>query len=220
MGNDSFEGKPPGHKSLTKVAAFVTRGRETEKQLLVIHHPNAGLQVAAGTVKLGEQHEKAVTRKIVEETGLAEVQIERALGSISEQLPTGRQLILRATKIFSEPSFDASSEGFGLTRGSTVSVVRQYGGFSAIIGEPLDHRQDPPRRVSGVRGFVRSSLLGTRVERHFFHLTTTAATPDSWEAYADGHDLLLSWSPLFPHPELVTPQSSWLERVYSELTAS
>lgn len=207
-------------RSLAKVVAFVTRGRESERRLLVMHHPAAGLQVPAGTVNLLEQPEEAVKRETTEETGLQDVRIERALGSISEELPPGERLILRATKIFSEPSFDASSEGFGLTRGSPVSVGRRYGSFSAIIADPLDHRHDPPRRMSGVRGFVRSSLLGTRVERHFFHLTTTVTTPESWTVTADGVDFLLTWSPLFPRPELVAPQSHWLERVYSELTAS
>lgn len=212
-------GKSLGHKSLAKVVSFVTRGPEQERQLLVIRHPTAGIQVPAGTVNIGERLEEAVIRETIEETSLEDLLIARELGSISEELPPGRRLILRATKIFNEPSFDASSEGFALSRGSTVSVGSQHGSFSAIIGDPLDHRQDQPRRMSGVRGFVRSSLLGTNLERHFFHLTTTAFTPESWNVFVDGHDFLLYWTPLFPRPELVAPHSGWLERVYAELMA-
>jgi 8-oxo-dGTP pyrophosphatase MutT (NUDIX family) len=204
-------------RSLAEVVAFVTRRREGERHLLVIHHPTAGLQLPAGTVNLGEQPEEAVIREVAEKTGLVDAQIVRPMGSISEELSADKRVVLRATKIFNEPSFDASSEGFGLKRGTTVTVDRYIGGFAAIIGEPLDRRQDPPRRVSGVRGYVRSSLLGTSLERHLFHLTTTATTNESWEVNADGNDFLLSWRLLSPRPELIPPQDSWLERVYAEL---
>jgi 8-oxo-dGTP pyrophosphatase MutT (NUDIX family) len=201
------------------VVAFVTRGRDQEKKLLVFRHPTAGIQLPAGTVDVGERLEEAAMREAFEETGLEELHLERRLGSISQESPPGRRFVLRASKIFDEPSFDASSAGFALTRGSTVSVEGQFGSFSAITADVLDHRHEPPGRISGVRGFVRSSLLGTVLERHFFHLTTTADTPDSWEVATDGHIFLLFWTPLIPHPELVAPQESWLDRVYSELTA-
>lgn len=217
--NSSTGGRSLGRRSLAKVVAFVTRDRKGERQLLVIRHPTAGLQLPAGTVNLGEQPEEAVLREVTEETGLVDVYITQALGSISEELAHDQRVILRATKIFNEPSFDASSDGFGLTRGTTVTVSRYVGRFAAIIGDPLDRRQEPPRRLSGVRGYVRSSLLGTSVERYLFHLTSSVITNESWGVYADGHDFLLSWSPLSPPPKLVAPQDSWLERVYAELAA-
>jgi 8-oxo-dGTP pyrophosphatase MutT (NUDIX family) len=219
MGDMSPNYKSSRRKSLAKVVAFVTRDQESDKQLLLIHHPTAGIQLPAGTVNLGEPLEEAVLRETVEETALECLQIIRGLGSISEELPSGRRIILRATKIFNEPSFDASSEGFALSRGSTVTVSGQVGSFSAIIGEPLDHRQDPPRRVSDVTGFVRSSLLGTNVERHFFHLATTTATLDCWEVDANGQVFMLNWTSLKSRPALVAPQRKWLDQVYPSLTS-
>mgnify|MGYP003797653075 CR=1 FL=1 len=59
---------------------YVVRGNE----LLVFEHPNspeAGLQVPAGTVEQGEDHEDAVLREVAEETGLPDVRIVRKLGS-------------------------------------------------------------------------------------------------------------------------------------------
>ena len=204
--------KPAGPKSLAKVVAFVTRGHGSKKQLLVFRHPSAGIQVPAGTVKLGESPEEAVLREAFEESGLAGLQLEKELGSMTEELPADRRLVLRATKIFNEPSFDASSEGFGLIRGSIVIVAGRHGSFSRIIGDPLDLRQDPPRRLSGITGYVRTSLLGARVIRHFFLLLADEATPDSWEVDADGHLFLLYWVPLAPPPNLIAPQAAWLDR--------
>ena len=66
-----------------KVVAYITRKRNGKMQLLVFTHPNspeAGLQVPAGTIKQGEEPEVAVLREAIEETGLENLQVVRALG--------------------------------------------------------------------------------------------------------------------------------------------
>ena len=65
---------------ITKVYAYIT---SPENQLLVFKHmdfPEAGIQVAGGTVELGEAVEQAVMREAQEETGLSDLQLVRKLG--------------------------------------------------------------------------------------------------------------------------------------------
>ena len=66
-------------KQVKKVMAYITR----DKDLLVFKHrdhPEAGIQVPAGTVDPGEAIEVALLREIKEESGLEFTQPGRALG--------------------------------------------------------------------------------------------------------------------------------------------
>lgn len=63
-----------------KVIAYITYSGK----LLVFrhtHHPEAGIQVAAGTVELGESLNRAVLREAQEETGLEAIRIKIYLGA-------------------------------------------------------------------------------------------------------------------------------------------
>lgn len=56
-----------------KALAYITRKHNNDTQLLVFthrHHPEAGLQIPAGTVEEGEEIEHALFREIHEESGL------------------------------------------------------------------------------------------------------------------------------------------------------
>jgi ADP-ribose pyrophosphatase YjhB (NUDIX family) len=62
-----------------KVVAYITDGNK----LLVLshpHHPEAGIQVPAGTVEEDESLEEAVLREAREETGLDDLEIRSYLG--------------------------------------------------------------------------------------------------------------------------------------------
>jgi len=64
---------------IRKVVAYITQG----DQLLVFshpHHPEAGIQVPAGTVEEGESPREAVLREAREETGLDGLEIRSYLG--------------------------------------------------------------------------------------------------------------------------------------------
>ncbi len=68
-----------------KVIAYITHMDSTNEttRLLVFSHPlapEAGIQVPAGTVKLGESPEVAVLREAYEETGLSGLELVRYLG--------------------------------------------------------------------------------------------------------------------------------------------
>jgi 8-oxo-dGTP pyrophosphatase MutT (NUDIX family) len=208
-------------KTVEKVTAFVTRDNGLDYDLLVFQHPNAGVQLPAGTVEMGESPEQAVLREVVEETGLQRVKIKRMLGQLSLVLPEDERIILRMTKLFDSPNFDASSPGgYGLERGSPVRVTGEAGVFSSVLCDLMDWSQQPPTRISGVKGFVRTSLLGSVIERHFFHLEMQKTTPDSWSISADGHVYQLYWQPIVPRPQIHPLHNKWLEMVYENLLAS
>jgi 8-oxo-dGTP diphosphatase len=62
-----------GGTTLMKVVAYVTRLRGSQHELLVFEHrdhPEAGLQVPAGTIDPGEPPEAAAARELAEETGV------------------------------------------------------------------------------------------------------------------------------------------------------
>jgi ADP-ribose pyrophosphatase YjhB (NUDIX family) len=62
-----------------KVFAYITY----HHRLLVFRHPfapEAGIQVPAGTIKVGERAEEAVLREAFEETGLDELSLDCFLG--------------------------------------------------------------------------------------------------------------------------------------------
>jgi 8-oxo-dGTP pyrophosphatase MutT (NUDIX family) len=56
--------------TLGKVTAFITRRTNSERELLHIQHPHAGIQIPAGTLEPGERPETAILREAEEETGL------------------------------------------------------------------------------------------------------------------------------------------------------
>jgi 2-phosphosulfolactate phosphatase len=69
---------PPDRKAL----AYVTRRRGDALELLVFEHadvPDAGLQVPAGTIDVGEDPEWAALREAEEETGLSSLRVVRHL---------------------------------------------------------------------------------------------------------------------------------------------
>src|SRR3712207_6774615 len=76
-----------------KVFAYITHGN----RLLIFRHPRsptAGLQVPAGTIKVGEAPEAAVLREAFEETGLAGLKLNHCLGEqMWDMAPSGRNEI-------------------------------------------------------------------------------------------------------------------------------
>ena len=204
-------------RTVEKVTAFITRWQNETAEMLVLHHPLAGHQLPAGTVEIDEPPEKALLREVVEETQLVDVEIIAHLDTIESTLSDDEGIILLATKLFSSPSYDASSEGFILERGLPVQVKNVIGKYSEILCNPMDLHQQPAVRQLDVSGYVRSSVLGKQVRRHLYQLRPTTQTPESWSVQADGHLFEFHWHKLDPRPILHPDQSDWLEAVYGKL---
>ena len=66
---------------LHKAVACVVRGTPPHAELLVFDHPVAGTQVPKGTMEAGEEVVTAALRELREESGVADVEPLRVLGS-------------------------------------------------------------------------------------------------------------------------------------------
>jgi len=207
-------------KLIKKVTAFITRGVSDEADLLLFVHPDAGIQLPAGTVELAEKPEDAVIRETGEETGLTTLDIINLLGRQSYALPQGEMAILRMTKLFDEPTNDSSSGGLALTRGSSVGVKGVVGEFSLVFGDALQIEQSGEKRVKKAEGYVRTTLLTNRMIRYFFHLNCIDSNQDQWNVSADGHLFKCFWTPLRRAAALNQAQQTWLNDYYEELVDS
>jgi 8-oxo-dGTP pyrophosphatase MutT (NUDIX family) len=207
---------------LQKVTALITRTGPNGPELLVFRHPQAGVQLPAGTVEHRETITDAVLREVQEETGLTNVVVSNYLGSESRQLPDDWRLLLQLSKLFDAPAFDASSLDFTLTRGSWVRVIGEEkdgnrGRYMHVCYEEFDLNQTPPQLHRSVKGWLRSSVLTNQLERHFFHLITTGPTLENWYVFVDNHTFQLYWTPLNPKPQLVQGQQEWLDSYHDKL---
>jgi 8-oxo-dGTP pyrophosphatase MutT (NUDIX family) len=80
---------------IEKVVAYATQG---DMLLVFTHpaHPDAGIQVPAGTIEHGESPDEAVLREFREETGLSDPEIRSYLGTKDYDMsPFGRSEIHR-----------------------------------------------------------------------------------------------------------------------------
>ena len=196
-----------------RVVALITRDQSEVAQLLVFKHPEGDVQLPAGTVELGESIEEAVIREVYEETGIDHAKIITKLISFTKTLPENNKIITRMSKIFSEPAFDSSSEGYGLTRGTPVEILAEIGPFVEIVTDPLDFSHRPAERAYRIRGYVRKSLLASKMSCHLFHLKAGEVTLDSWTIFSDGLNFQLAWVPIGSKTGLNPRHSQWLESV-------
>jgi 8-oxo-dGTP pyrophosphatase MutT (NUDIX family) len=199
-----------------KVTAFITRDGAHGRELLVFTHPDAGIQVPAGTMEHGETPEIAVLREAFEETGLTDLRIVADLGAITPILEPGWCHLLEPFRLLSTPNTGAEA-GVLLTRGYPVSIVDSRGDYDQVcygfIREGDVLHLDPD-----MTGWLPRRLLTTHVRRHLFHLTPTAPTPDHWSMDADGHSFALYWASF--DVELIAPQREWLDLVRAPLSSA
>jgi ADP-ribose pyrophosphatase YjhB (NUDIX family) len=203
--------------TLHKVTAFVTRHRPAGgRDLLVMQHPTAGVQVPAGTVEENEPIADAVVREIAEETGLVNVRLVRRLGT--ETLPPGHpaRATTRTTPLRKGPSTSAFVLDPAFPRAHWCRVVAQVGELSEIVYEELDFNTTPPRVLQRYSGWLESDAIADVVERHFFHFESLAATEERWVQHAEQR-FECYWTPLEPKPQLEQVQATWLDAVYEAL---
>jgi 8-oxo-dGTP pyrophosphatase MutT (NUDIX family) len=203
---------------IEKVTAFVIRWWEGEHHLLLFEHPNAGVQIPAGTVEEGESPEQAVLREAAEETGLAGFSTLRYLGCVERALPEGQRIIARSTKVHTRPEAIGVNWAF-LRRGIPVTLTgRGVGGFVQVTYEEFDRVPDPQYVTLCITGWVPDEALADTQRRQFFLLAFDGQTDERWTVSVDDYTFSLFWAPLTDLPEIVHPQDEWLEFLHKEQT--
>lgn len=188
--------------------------------LLVFKHPNAGIQIPAGSVEIGEDIETTAIRETYEETGLQYVKIEKYLGCFENELKTNERIINETTQVYDEPNLCAIPYKQKLTRGLSVDYHSTQADFTHIsyIEYEYDRLYKPKCINTNITGWVLNEHQSSQKMRHFFHLSTQEKTEDAWELESDlGHIFKPYWTPLSPKPNLIPPQDGWLDFVYEKL---
>jgi 8-oxo-dGTP pyrophosphatase MutT (NUDIX family) len=198
-----------------KVTAFITRPSEKGHDLLLFQHPNAGVQIPAGTVEEGETPEAAVLREAVEETGLAPLTIRRALGCTEQRLPEGHRVISRPTKVYARPDLTSFDWAY-LRTGIRVTASRVSSGFSQVTYEEYDREPDRQYVTMAITGWVPDEVLADTTRRHYYQLEYAGPTEERWTVFTDNHIFTLFWASLSALPEIVPPQNEWLEFLFRE----
>lgn len=151
----------PHTAPLGKVTAFITRSpadASATRELLVFRHPNAGVQLPAGTVEEGEPFEEAALREAWEETGLTALAVVARLGWRADVLWEEHRMVLRRVSLLSRPEPDAPEVArppwfYGLRRGLPVRLVAEAGGWPEVAFEeydgPMHLAAAPSKIVSG-----------------------------------------------------------------------
>lgn len=201
------------------MTAFITRDLKGEIELLLVHHPSAGVQIPAGTVEIGETAEKALVREIKEETGLENLVIKNYLGHVDSSYPDNLFIVVRPTKIHARPDPESFSWA-ELKQQVLVRTHRALDGFTQITYSEENKYSDPEYITFSVTGWIPSELLCKKKRRHFFHVVASEGTPDEWEVGAEPAMNIvfkLFWAPLNALPEIVEPQKRWLDYVRYDL---
>jgi 8-oxo-dGTP pyrophosphatase MutT (NUDIX family) len=200
-------------RTIEKVTAFVTRQSKDGYDLLLFKHPNAGIQIPAGTVEDGETPEQAVIREVNEETGItpSSISIRQYLGCAEDRLPEGQGIIIESTKVYARPDL-ASFDWAHLRKGIPVVLSgRRADGFSQVTYEELDRVPDPQYITMCITGWVPDDVLTNVRKRHFFHVEFHGYSQERWTVDADNHRFTLFWAPLSSLPEIIHPQNEWIE---------
>jgi 8-oxo-dGTP pyrophosphatase MutT (NUDIX family) len=196
-------------KAVQKVTTFITRQTDTGRQLLLIQHPFAGIQLPAGTVEHGEAPETAALREATEETGLTDLLIRHYLGQQVDTLPPDRRMVAAPTPVYARP--DSNSANWATLRpGIEVFWLRQEAGFAQVRYEEGDRYPHPHYLTLIIQGWVPQEALATARERHFYHLEPTGPTPERWQVETDNHVYTLFWAAIDDLPAIVAPQNAWL----------
>jgi 8-oxo-dGTP pyrophosphatase MutT (NUDIX family) len=199
-----------------KVSAFVTSRKNGAASLLLFRHPNAGIQIPAGTVDEGEDVEMAVRREVAEETGLSDVHVVTKIGWRDELPPGVDRIITRQTKVHARPNAN-SIDWAAFRRGIGVRFLREENGFAQVSYEEGDRYRNPNYISYQITGWVPLDALAAANRRHFFHLTFSGDSPECWCINTDGHTFQPFWAQFEALPEIIAPQRAWLDFVMSEL---
>ena len=205
-------------RTIAKVTAFVTRPAPSGHghELLVSRHPDAGIQLPAGSVEPGEAFAAAALREVLEETGLRGTQVVAHLGTRVSDLHELKVFCAEAP-LRMGPSPDAALLAT-LPRGWWCRPLGRQGDYCEVQYEELDRNTQPEQVIVRFTGWVQSQLLADRMERAYFHLQCTRPTPERWLQRAEGRfDFECHWLPLLPKPDIRSPQQAWIDEFHEAI---
>ena len=200
---------------MEKVTIFITRKKDSRIELLLLRHPYAGIQFPAGTVEVDEDIDDCARREIYEETGLKDAALKSYIGFMYEKLPEHVCIISQNTKVYARPD-DSSFDWAEFRRGTWVKEIRKKNEFTQVLYEEKDKYPEEKYITYSIMGWVRDEFLYRIQKRHFFHFTVEWAE-EKWTQFSDNHQFELFWSPLYSPPEIIKPQTLWIEYVRNEL---
>jgi 8-oxo-dGTP pyrophosphatase MutT (NUDIX family) len=200
-----------------KVTAFVTRESERGRELALLEHPYAGIQIPAGTVEVGETPAQAVMREAQEETGLKHLSIRRYLGRRDYGLGSGKRIISQTTKVYARPD-DSGSDWARLRIGFWVTLNRTAHGFSQVTYTEMDRWPDPRYATMEITGWVPDEVLSEGARRDFFHLQFAGQSAERWTTQDERHRFKVFWAPLHDLPQIVDTQLEWLQMLAEDPT--
>jgi len=198
------------NRTIEKVTAFITRETQDGHHLLLINHPNAGVQIPAGTVEPSETPEQAVLRETFEETGLKITVPLIYLGCCETQLPDDEAVIIPPATVYSRPDL-TSVDWIQIRSAVQVKVLEHSNNFTQITYIEFDQLPEPQDVSMQITGWVEDTFLATFRKRYFFHLQTEAKMEQKWQIFSDHHTFTLFWAPLDALPKIIPPQNTWLE---------
>ena len=127
-------------KIIEKVTAFIIRKSKDGNDLLLFEHPNAGIQIPAGTVEDQETPEKAIIREVAEETGLTgSINLNDNIVCIGENNgATGRYFKgwMNDVRIYNRAWSVAEAQAFHTTQGGDDNVEGLLARFLCDEGAP------------------------------------------------------------------------------------
>ncbi len=187
---------------LEKITAFILD--EDAQNILVIHHPDGGLQLVSGTVERHEAPIDALRRECLEETGLT-VRGVQQLWSEETSLEDVWRVLLE----------DVEGDGERmLLRGHRVEILEEEGDKVRVQEVEYDLSVHPPVPIRFYAGEAMPGQLSRHVVRHFF-VCRAAGQERSWRRCDEGRELCLEWMPLGGEFTLTAPHDAWFTKLSS-----
>ena len=199
---------------LLKVTAFVVRPTPAGGDLLLFRHPDAGIQIPAGSVDEGEEPLHAAVRETAEETGLTGVRLLGELGAVTRPAPEGYAFVLHATTVYARPD-PSSFDWIRLPRGAMVRTLIRANGYTQVQYTEWDRWPDPIYATMRILGWAPDEALTAGTRRHFSLFTPTSPTEERWSVRDRYHRFELFWAPLRALPEIISPQDRWLDTLWA-----